>query len=355
MNRLILEHISHAYDGHPVLRDVSLVVAPGEIACLLGPSGCGKTTLLRIAAGLEEIQSGSVIIGNETVAVPGMALPPEKRHVGLMFQDFALFPHLTVAGNVAFGLTDLGAKKSRARVAWALDRVHMRDYSNAYPHMLSGGEQQRVALARSLAPEPRVMLLDEPFSGLDETTRVQVREETLAILKEAGAATLMVTHHPEEAMFMADRLQVMGTDGVILQAGDPIDVYSHPADPFVAGFFGPVNELRGRVAGGAVATPLGPVVAAGFEDGAEVIAIIRQDGIELDIGGDKGLAVDIVAARPLGRSTHVRFRVRGRDGPEFQCRVPGLFEGASGRTIGAQILPGHAFIFAVSAAGSGGN
>jgi iron(III) transport system ATP-binding protein len=349
MTGLALENVRHAYGAKEVLHGISLGVDAGEIVCLLGPSGCGKTTLLRLAAGLETLQAGHISIGGDCVANPRRSQPPEKRGVGLMFQDYALFPHLTVVENVAFGLAAMDRAAADARAYEVLAQVGMEKFGGVYPHMLSGGEQQRVALARALAPRPRVMLLDEPFSGLDEMTRDLVREETLNVLKSANAATLMVTHNPEEAMYMADRLAVLGSAGKILQFGRPADVYASPADPFVAGVFGPVNRMTGTVKDGAIETPLGTVPARGYQDGTAVDVIVREDGLDLRPGGGEGTAVDVLSARPVGGATHVRFRVAAGDGDgrEFQCRVPGVFASVSGRAVAVTIRADHAFVFAV--------
>ena len=206
---LALEGIHHAYDAAPVVKGVDLVVGPGEIMCLLGPSGCGKTTLLRIAAGLERQSAGRVLIDGEEVAGPHRFVAPEKRRIGLMFQDYALFPHVRAIDNVGFGLTAT-PRAERRRVAFAmLERLGLAALANAYPHELSGGEQQRVALARALAPAPRAMLLDEPFSGLDERLREQVRDDTLRFLHEAGVPIVLVTHDADEALQMADQIALM--------------------------------------------------------------------------------------------------------------------------------------------------
>ncbi|MEQ9575581.1 MAG: ABC transporter ATP-binding protein [Rhodospirillales bacterium] len=240
-------NVSHAFGDNTVVSGVSVFVNPGELVCLLGPSGCGKTTLLRLAAGLETLQVGRITIGEDTVADGhgGAQMPPEKRNVGLMFQDFALFPHLTVYENIVFGLAD----KDRTRRDWArgtLATMGLGDYADTFPHTLSGGQQQRVALLRALAPAPRVLLLDEPFSGLDVNRRAQIRQDTFHILSRSGIATLMVTHDPEEAMFMADRILVM-QHGRIVQSGTPVEIYFHPQTVFVAELFGPVNRLDCRV------------------------------------------------------------------------------------------------------------
>ncbi|KDE39326.1 Ferric iron ABC transporter, ATP-binding protein [Nitrincola lacisaponensis] len=303
---LQLKQIRHAFGSREVLKGVSVGAEAGELVCLLGSSGSGKSTLLRLAAGLEPIQQGRITIGGELVAEPGYQLPPERRGVGLMFQDFALFPHINVIQNVMFGLRGIAPKEALVRAQRLLERVGMADYQQAYPHTLSGGQQQRVALARALAPEPRVMLLDEPFSGLDTTLRAQVREETAHVLKERGVATLLVTHDPEEAMAMADRIKILGADGHLRQSGTPDEVYFRPADTFVAGLFGPINRLSGYVEQGYVPTPLGRVPAPGHADGAPVQILVRPEGLKIGVAG--GVLVDLVSVRQLGVTKEITIR-----------------------------------------------
>jgi iron(III) transport system ATP-binding protein len=340
---LVIENIFHAYDGVPVVGGVSCRIEAGEVACLLGPSGCGKTTVLRLAAGLETLQRGRIRIGERVVAdgQRGISLPPEARHVGLMFQDYALFPHLSVLDNIAFSVT------TRRRQAWirsALERVGLADAAHSYPHTLSGGQQQRCALLRALAPEPAVLLLDEPFSGLDTTRREQVREQTLALLRETGVATLIVTHDPEEAMFMADRLFIMA-DGGIVQQGRPQDIYLAPVDPFVATLFGPVNRFQGTVVGGEVQTPVGTVEANGAADGQRVEVIIRPEFIVLAPRPGGGVPAQVDAARLLGRSSHLRLLIEGAAAP-VQALVPGIYLPKSGERIEVAADRRHVFVFA---------
>ena len=218
--RVTFEAVERRYGETYALRDFSLDVAPGEVVCLLGPSGCGKTTLLRVAAGIEKPSAGRILINEHEIAGPNRFVPPEQRGVGLMFQDFALFPHLTILENVAFGLKALPHAEARREAYLLLSRVGLERYAHDYPHILSGGQQQRVALARAIVPRPAVMLMDEPFSGLDVQLRESMQEETLALLRETRATSVIVTHHPEEAMRLADRIAVMRR-GRLVQAAAP--------------------------------------------------------------------------------------------------------------------------------------
>ena len=253
--------VSHAYGDIRVLDNASLIIPAGELVCLLGPSGSGKTTLMRLASGLERLQEGEILIDDEVVANSEIHVPPEHRGIGLMFQDYALFPHLSIIDNVTFGLFNQPRDQARRQAMEMLDQVGMTCYAASHPHMLSGGQQQRVALARALAPEPKLLLLDEPFSGLDTNMRGQIREETLTVLKASGVATLMVTHDPEEAMFMADRIKILGHNGRILQAGRPHEIYYHPQHEFVAKLFGLMNRFEGVIEAEYVQSPIGKIRA----------------------------------------------------------------------------------------------
>jgi iron(III) transport system ATP-binding protein len=273
-------HVTHIYDNQPALQHVSFAVSQGQILCLLGPSGCGKTTALRIAAGLEQPQSGQVLLNGQVVSGEDCFVPPECRGVGLLFQDYALFPHLSVADNIAFGLRHLNTEQRYIEVAKWLERVDLKDRLNAYPHMLSGGEQQRIALARALAPQPAILLLDEPFSNLDSHLRQQVRSQVLHVLKDIGATALLVTHEPEEALFMGDRIALM-TQGNIIQQGASLELYFAPRNPQVASFFGHVNRLSGHVKDTKLLTSFGELPAPDLADDRPVEVVIRAEGLHL--------------------------------------------------------------------------
>ena len=328
---LEIKELSHGFGKVAAVNDFSLSVAAGEVVCLLGPSGCGKTTLLRLVAGLERVQRGRIAIAGRLVGTPGLHLPPEDRSVGLVFQDYALFPHLTVAQNVGFGLIGMGDAERRARVTDVLARAGLTEFGNRYPHALSGGQQQRVALARALAPRPPLILLDEPFSGLDARLRDEVRDRTLHLLKHTGQTTLMVTHDAEEAMFMADRIAVM-RDGRNVQTGRPDKLYYEPASAFVTEFFSDVNRLKGVVRAGSVATPFGALAAAGMADGTEAEVLIRPEALKLSVAEGHAAVADmaearVLAARMLGRTSLVHLCTCRQSGEELHlhARVPGRF------------------------------
>lgn len=344
---LNLENVSHRFGNLLAVDDVTLSVEPGEIVCLVGPSGCGKSTLLRVAAGLEPLQQGRVSIGSQTMADGSVTVPPEQRNVGLVFQDYALFPHLSVRDNIAFGLRDVSSDEKRQRTERALERTGLARWADTYPHELSGGQQQRVALARAIAPRPRVVLLDEPFSGLDAQLRHRVREDAAAILRESGVATLMVTHDSEEAMYIADRIAVM-REGGLRQLGPPDDIYLHPADAFVAAFFGDVNRFRGTVAMACVETPLGKVATNGFADGVEVDVLMRPEALVLS-GSDgdvQSTAAIVESARFLGRTSLIDLRVGAGDTIPVRIRVAGRQLPPKGTRVFVRQGDDQAFIFA---------
>ncbi|QDW67793.1 ABC transporter ATP-binding protein [Luteimonas granuli] len=304
-----------------VVDDLSLTLAAGEIGCLLGASGCGKTTVLRAVAGFEPVLAGSIDVQGRRVAAAGLSLPPEKRSVGMMFQDYALFPHMDAADNVGFGLRGLAREARRARVAEMLDLVGLGARGGAYPHELSGGQQQRVALARALAPDPALLLLDEPFSNLDTDTRQQLAAELRALLKASGATVLMVTHDQAEAFTMADRIGVMD-GGRILQWDCAEALYRRPVDRFVAGFIGRGTLVTaaavGLGRGGDVLLrphalrpdPLGPVeaelVALAFRGPGHVLGLRLGGGAVVEIDLDDA---DLPAVRGLAPGAPLRLRL----------------------------------------------
>ena len=351
--RLYAQGLTRAFGGRPVVEDLSLSVAAGQVMCLLGPSGCGKSTTLRMIAGVERADTGIITIDGTPMAAPGLHRPPEARGIGLMFQDFALFPHLTVAQNVAFGLS--GDKAQRlARVDALLERVSLTGFGPKHPHQLSGGEQQRVALARALAPRPRVMLMDEPFSGLDNRLRDGIRDTTLEVLKDEGAAVLLVTHEPDEAMRMADQIALM-RDGRIVQRGAPYNVYNAPQDKAAAAFFSDINVIRGRSIGALTETPFGAFLTPGHADGAAVDIVIRPQHLKIDFDragrGPNPTVQDgapargtVIRARYLGRESLIDFAMDFQ-GARLTASVPGVFLPKPGAVLWLMIRRDRCFVF----------
>ncbi|SIO22427.1 iron(III) transport system ATP-binding protein [Rhodovulum sp. ES.010] len=351
--RLEIQNISRAFGGRRVVDDVSLTVMPGQVTCLLGPSGCGKSTTLRIIAGVDMQDEGRIFIDGELICDTLFRVPPERRAVGLMFQDFALFPHLTVAENVAFGLTGARGAKRR-RVEELLLRVELLRFIDDYPHQLSGGEQQRVALARALAPRPKIMLMDEPFSGLDNRLRDEIRDETLAVLKDEGTAVLLVTHEPDEAMRMADEIALM-RGGRIVQQGAPYNVYNAPVDRAAAAFFSDINVIRGKVQNLLTETAFGQFLTPAMPDGSEVEIIIRPQHVKIDFDrngrGPNPTPEDGVAARAvverarfMGSESLVEFRM-DYDGTRLKATVPAVFLPKPGTPMWLMIRRDRCFVF----------
>lgn len=331
---LSLQGISKAFEpGVPVLRDVDLQIDSGTVVCLLGPSGCGKTTLLRLIAGFEEPTGGELYLIKRLVSRPGMVIPPEKRHVGMVFQDYALFPHLTIAQNIQFGLFRWPAAWRRTRLVEMLSLVGLDGLEKRYPHELSGGQQQRVALARALAPNPQLLLLDEPFSNLDVNLRQQLREEMHAILSQADITTVLVTHDQEEALSLADRLAVI-EQGQIVQYATPDEVVQQPSTRFVAKFLGLGHFLAGDVRPYCIATELGNIphhadISLVNRD-RRVDVLVRPESVHL-CGHRDGRPVQVV--RSSFRGTRKLYTLRLPSGAQF-C---GLFPQEITLRVGDQV------------------
>lgn len=279
---LELRHVTCSYvTGRPAIHDVSLSAQEGEILCLLGPSGCGKTTTLRVIAGLEPIDAGEVYLDGRLVSSAWTRLPTERRRVGMVFQEYALFPHLSVADNIAFGLQAFSRKEREAQVEAMLSLMGLSGFNRRYPHELSGGQQQRVALARALAPRPVVLLLDEPFSNLDPDMAGKMREDLHSLLRRLGTTAVLVTHDHEEAFAMADRVAVLA-NGCLVQLDTPEAIYHTPYSPFVAEFVGQADFIPGIVANGKVSTELGEFPSPADYHGRDNVSVmIRPDDLHI--------------------------------------------------------------------------
>lgn len=373
---IVFDHLSHDYGDIHALKDFSLTLEAGSVVCLLGPSGCGKTTVLRLAAGLEALQSGHIIKDGIEIASPNHSLPPEQRNIGMVFQDFALFPHLPIAKNIGFGLSKLSHAEKQKRIKENLSLIALEGMDDRYPGELSGGQQQRVALARALAPAPKLILLDEPFSGLDRQMRDQVRDQTLKILKKSGAAVLMVTHDAEEAMFMADQIAIM-SEGRIVQIGTPQQLYFHPINPFIAKFLGDVNELNGEISDNSLVTDFGKFDLPkpytdqssqnhqskkdNYNQGDKTIILIRPEAVLLRLppaphitkGEAKHSLFDhwfegkCVQVKMLGRSLLVTLSYQTKNGEaiELQSRIANHWLPEIGASLLFSFNPRLAFIF----------
>jgi iron(III) transport system ATP-binding protein len=328
-----VDHIRHAFGRHAVVKGLSFSVARGNIACLLGPSGCGKTTVLRAIAGFEPLQDGRIVLDGRTVSSSGSMLAPEQRRIGMVFQDYALFPHLDVAANVGFGLTRASRAGRAARVAEVLRLVGLAGAGRKYPHELSGGQQQRVALARALAPRPELLLLDEPFSNLDVDLRERLSLEVRAILKAQGTTAILVTHDQYEAFAMADQIGVMH-DGVIEQWGSAHDLYHQPASRFVAGFIGQGVLMAGRLRGpGEIELELGllrPAVPLALPAGAAVDVLVRPD----DIIHDDASPMRAEVVHKAFRGAEILYTLRLASGGRVLALVPSHHNHAVGELIG---------------------
>jgi iron(III) transport system ATP-binding protein len=338
------EDVDVSLGDRPVLDKFCLTLQPGEIVCLLGESGSGKSTILRVASGIQRIDGGVVRINDRVVSGPGVHLAPDRRGIGLMFQDFALFPHLTLLENVSFGLRKLDRASVLARARAALKRVGLEDREADYPHMLSGGQQQRLALARSVAPRPGILMLDEPFSSLDARLRETVRSETFAVLRETNATTIIVTHDPEEAMLLGDRIALLRA-GRIVQIDTATAIYNRPIDLNAARFFSPLSEIAATVRSGRADTPLGAVAAPGHAEGARVIVAIRPVGaVEMRMSG-AGVPGRILAKRDAIGIDLCEVLVEGIDHPlgirqrSDRALVPGC-------DVFLTLNPEHVLVFA---------
>jgi iron(III) transport system ATP-binding protein len=346
---LEIRNLSHAYPNHPVLQDVSFTAPSRELVCLVGASGCGKSTILRLIAGLEQVQGGEVRYQGQLLASPTHHIPPEKRRIGLVFQHPSLFPHLNVRENICFGLRHLPKQEQHAVSDAMLDLINLRAHAERYPHQLSGGQHQRVALARTLAPKPIIMLLDEPFANLDHMLRRDLREEVVEMLRAANVPTIMVTHDPEEALVMADSMILMGEGGTVHQTGSPDAIHNDPIDLQAARFFGHVNVVAGRIEGVDIASKLGYLpkgeFAANLPDGADVMVATRPEGIRMAESGEVCVRAVIDRVAHTGAGWLVTAHLPEGEVIQFHHIYGGRPH--KGDVICVTLEPPHLFVFGV--------
>lgn len=341
---LELNQVSQAYGSHLVVQGLSLELQQGEIGCLLGPSGCGKTTVMRTIAGFEPLLKGGISINGEMVSSAGHLLGPEKRKVGMVFQDYALFPHMTIFDNVVFGLRDLPRPEKIVRGNEVLELVGLEHESNKYPHEISGGQQQRVALARALAPRPELLLMDEPFSNLDVTLRERLSTEVRDILKEYGATALFVTHNQNEAFAIADKVGVMH-DGKMIQWDTPHNLYHRPTDRFVAHFVGEGAFISGFVRSEKrIETGLGlldGLLEREFPEGRAVELLVRPEDVIHD--DDSPVKAEVLLKTFRGAS--ILYHLRLISGDKVQALVPSHCVHDIGEMIGIRPDVRHLVVF----------
>lgn len=342
--QLEVNKLSVSFGAKNIIRDISLLLDTGRLGCLLGPSGCGKTTVLRCIAGFQKPDAGRVLLGGEELSSGARHLAPEKRNIGMMFQDFALFPNLSVADNIGFGLRRWQADARRARINELLELVGLPQSANAYSHQLSGGQQQRVALARALAPRPDILLLDEPFSSMDAELREQLARDVRNILIDENITAILVTHDQHEAFVMSDEIWVMN-DGIIQQHDTAYNLYHRPVNQFVADFIGQGVIVPGEVVDGdRVKTALGEIegeLPQGCQPGCAVDVLIRPD----DIVHDHQSSQQAVVVNKAFRGAEFLYTLRTPSGTEVLCLAPSHHDHAVNSSIGIRLDISHLVVF----------
>jgi len=348
-----INNLSHKINNKSILNNINLNLEKDKIACILGPSGCGKTTLLKLIAGLENVQTGEIYLNNDLVSTPNQHTKTEKRKIGFLFQDYALFPHLSVKENLKFAIQN---KKSLIHdIDDIIEIIKLPNSLHKYPHELSGGEQQRVALARSIIAQPDLLLLDEPFSSLDLSLKEEIRDDTLHLLQKSNISVLIVTHDPFEAMFISNEIYIMAEEGKIVQSGSPQDLYNNPTNSYVAGFFGETNKFKGIVNNAQVETPIGIISAPKEMESKEVEIHVRPQAIKLSqestpVNGVKGT---VMASRLMGEYSFVHLSVLNDKNEivHVHSHMPPTFNPNQSSAVGIEVDSQQAFIFPSSISG----
>ena len=347
MLALKVQNLNHKIKNLSILQNISLDLEEDKIACILGPSGCGKTTLLKLISGLENIQKGEIYIKDKLVSSPNKYVKTEERNIGFLFQDFALFPHLTVEANLKFAIKkNYDSKKDIEEI---IELIKLPFSLNKYPHELSGGEQQRVALARAIIAKPDLLLLDEPFSNLDLSLKEEIRDDTLHLLQKFNTSVIIVTHDPFEAMFISNKIYIFQEDGKIVQSGSPNDLYNNPKSSYVAEFFGETNKFTGVVNNSKVETAIGSIPVNGIAESKNVEIHIRPQAIKLikektPINGIKGT---VMASKLMGSYSFIHLSVLDQNNNviHVHSHMPPSFNPIRSTAVGIEIDQNKVFIF----------
>jgi len=345
-----INNLNHNIDNQNILRNINIELEKDKIACILGPSGCGKTTLLKLIAGLNKIKSGEILLNDMVVSSSKIHLATEKRKIGFLFQDYALFPHLTVKENLNFAIKE--KEKKTHDIDEIIEIIKLPNALQKYPHELSGGEQQRVALARAIISKPDFLLLDEPFSSLDLNLKEEIRDDTLHLLQKSNVTVLIVTHDPFEAMFISNKIYIMKKNGTIVQSGTPKQLYNNPENSYVANFFGETNKFKGIVKNSMVETPIGILKTAQNMEGKHVEIHVRPQAINLQqeqtpVNGVKGT---VVASRLMGSYSFVHISVLDKNNEviHVHSHMPSSFSPEQSSAVGIEVDVKQTFIFSIN-------
>ena len=342
-----IKNLDYSINNYPVLKDVTLDLEKDNIACVLGPSGCGKTTLLKLIAGLENIQKGEIFINERLVSSSSKHVKTEKRNIGFLFQEFALFPHLNVQENLKFAIKNKA--KAKEDINEIIELIKLPHALKKFPHELSGGEQQRVALARAIVSRPDLLLLDEPFSNLDLSLKEEIRDDTLHLLEKFATSVIVVTHDPFEAMFISNKIYIMGKNGTIIQSGSPNELYKNPVSPYVVEFFGETNKFSGVVKNSQIKTALGNIPVKNISESKKVIVHIRPQGIHLikektPVNGIKGT---VMASKLMGSYSFVHLSVlnENNDIVHIHSHMHPNFQPKPSSAVGIEIDSDQIYVF----------
>ena len=344
-----INNLSHSINNHKILKNIDLELEKDKIACILGPSGCGKTTLLKLIAGLEKVKSGEILLNNKIVSSVSTHLATEKRKIGFLFQDYALFPHLTVKENLNFAINN--KSEITHDINEIIEIIKLPNSLKKYPHELSGGEQQRVALARAIISQPDFLLLDEPFSSLDLSLKEEIRDDTLHLLQKSNVTVLIVTHDPFEAMFISNKIYIMKKGGEIVQSGTPKNLYNKPVNSYVAGFFGETNKFLGVVRNSHVETPIGNIKTPDNMENKNVEIHVRPQAIKLHqeqtpVNGFKGT---VMASRLMGSYSFVHISVLDKNNEviHIHSHMPPSFSPEQSSAVGIEVDIKQTFVFSI--------